>query len=67
MKKRDAVRKPFDMAQQRAMGTELEAFNAAKKYNRTPSDRAKQLAYERVSWVVLWEQGWRGDKGGGGG
>ena len=56
MKKRDATRKPFDMSQQRAMGTELEAFNAAKKYNKTPSDRAKQLAYERVSQVVSWRQ-----------
>lgn len=48
-KKREANRKPFDMAKQRAMGTELEAFNAAKKYNATPSERARRLAYERVS------------------
>lgn len=41
------------MAKQRAMGTELEAFNVAKKYNKTPSDRAKQLAYERVSFKAV--------------
>lgn len=35
------------------MGTELEAFNVAKKYNKTPSDRAKQLAYERVSFKAV--------------
>ena len=40
------------MAKQRAMGTELEAFNAAKKYNKTPSERAKQMAYERVSYSM---------------
>ena len=37
------------MAKQRALGTDLEAFMAAKKYTQTPADRAKQLAYERVS------------------
>lgn len=51
-KKREANRKPFDMSKQRAMGTELEAFNAAKRYNKTPSDRAKQLAYERVKFKL---------------
>lgn len=53
-KKREAARKPFDMAKQRAMGTELEAFNSTKKYNQTPGDRVKQLAYERVSSVGNW-------------
>ena len=48
-KKKDANRKPFDMAKQRAIGTELEAFMSMKKYNQTPADRVKQLAYERVS------------------
>ena len=52
-KKRDKNRKPFDTSKQRAMGTDLEAFNAAKKYNKTPVDRAKQQAYERVSQIHI--------------
>lgn len=47
-KKKEATRKPFDMAKQRATGTELEAFNSMKKYNQTPADRVKQMAYARV-------------------
>lgn len=52
-KKKEANRKPFDMAKQRAMGTELEAFNTTKKYNQTPADRMKQMAYERVNGNIV--------------
>lgn len=47
-RKKEAARKPFDMAKQRAMGTELEAFISMKKYTQTPADRVKQMAYQRV-------------------
>ena len=35
------------------MGTELESFLSMKKYGQTAADRAKQMAYERVS---VWER-----------